>query len=319
MARNPTPVSTPRHVARIVVTHAESLAVQWIEWLRDVGGKQTNTLLNYNQVLRFWLAFCDAHDVEPLRPTLTDFEAFMTRRRARGRKGSVATRNNDATILRNWYTWLHERGHLPENPALDLRGPRRKVKDGDPIPDAHWQIIWDSDLPPRLRAILGLGYYAGLRRAEIDMPTGIVTPTKLVNLVRKGGDEHTVPWFDMADVVYRRLPHLLPEIDVFTSAVEHVRRNYDRVIPWMDPHEMYRAMSKLCDRLGVHRGVAQKPGGRALPYTPHQLRHSTATNLLQAGVPPYQVMRLMNHKSFDTTMGYVRAGASDLREWLDHQ
>jgi site-specific recombinase XerD len=52
------------------------------------------------------------------------------------------------------------------------------------------------------------------------------------------------------------------------------------------------------------------------PYTPHQLRHSFVTNLLRSGVPIHLVSRMANHSSTAITMRYVKAGASELREWM---
>jgi integrase/recombinase XerC len=51
------------------------------------------------------------------------------------------------------------------------------------------------------------------------------------------------------------------------------------------------------------------------PITPHQLRHSAATNLVRAGIPIHLVSSLMNHSNVQTTMGYVSSGGEQLAEW----
>jgi integrase/recombinase XerD len=274
--------------------------------LRDVRGRRQNTLDSYNQVLRFWLEHCTRKHIEPLRPTLEELESFVARVRKNGHKGAASSRRTDVATLRGWYKWMHERGRLQTNPTRDLQGPSSPRSEPRPFEDDDWATLWNSDLQPRQRVMLGFGYYAGLRREEIgSLLTEQITPSRIVRLMRKGGHEHTLPWRDMAEVIYVKLPHLLPDMNVLVGAVEHVRNNHPRVIPWEQPKELYRHLSKLCSRLEIAQ------------YTPHQLRHSTATNLLRAGVKPHVVMRLMNHSSFDITMGYVRAGAGDLREWLD--
>ena len=53
------------------------------------------------------------------------------------------------------------------------------------------------------------------------------------------------------------------------------------------------------------------------PFTPHQLRHSCATNLVKAGVPIHIVKQVMNHRDIQTTMGYVKVASSDLSDWLE--
>lgn len=287
--------------------HAESLAVDWIVWLQDVRHLAVNTLKSYNAVLRSYLEWCDKVGLDPLHPGLADLEAFMTRRHSyNGRKGSASSQRTDVAVLRGWFTWMLNRGLVTSNPTFGFTGPPAKRKDGRPIEDEHWQTLWASDMPLRMRAILGLGFYCGLREGEIgSLRTDQLTDTRVRNFVRKGGGEDTLPWADMAEVHHRKLPHLLPDPELLHRSVAHVRHNYERLIPWQRDRELYRWLRKACDRVDIPR------------YTPHQMRHSAATNLLRAGVKPHVVMRLLNHTSFDTTMGYVRAGARDLQEFLD--
>ncbi len=71
-----------------------------------------------------------------------------------------------------------------------------------------------------------------------------------------------------------------------------------------EPGLLNRRMRSLSDRAATAR------------YTPHQLRHSFVTNLLRAGVPLHLVSRMANHSSPTVTNIYVKAGASELREWM---
>lgn len=283
----------------------EQLAVDWLVWQRDVRGLSQNTLNMYNQVLRFWLVWCEDEGVDPLRPTLGELEDFMVRKRARVRKGAPASQAADASVLKLWFEWMKQREFITGNPAEDLKGPKVERMEGRPIEDEHWEIIWDSDLPPRLRASLGLGFYVGLRRDEIwSLQSDQITATRLVRFKRKGGGQDTTDWLAMASVFETRLPNLLPMVEEFSGPLMHCRWKYQRIAPWSQPEGLYYRMRSLCEQLHIPQ------------YTPHQLRHSTATNLLRAGVPHHLVMRMMNHSSFDITMRYVRAQGTDLKDWL---
>ena len=286
-------------------THsAEYLGVEWLQWNKEVAQRAELTIDKYADVLIKWLAFCQKHGVDALQPSTQDLEAFMTRKRGNGRKGKPATQKLDASVLRNWYNWLFQRGKLPRNPSLDLISPTVRRREPRPVEDEHWQILWGSDLPPRLRTILGLGYYCGLRRQELhDLRTENIGPRNIFNFVRKGGGEDSIPWVDMAETINEKLPHLLPDAAIFTSAVHHVKARYERVSPWQNVAQLYKRMEDLCDWVDIPH------------YGPHQLRHSAATNLCAAGVPLHIVKELMNHSSVDITMLYVRAGARELREW----
>lgn len=290
------------------MTDGEIFAVEWLTWNRDVAQRAEATVAKYADVLVAWLTFSHQHHIDALMPDTGDLEAFMTRKRSNGRKGKPATQQLDASVLRNWYTWLNQRGKLPSNPALDLVAPKQKTREPRPIADEDWKQLWGSDLPPRLRAILGLGYYCGLRRGELhELRTENIGPRNIFNFIRKGGGEDSVPWVDMAETIAERLPALLPDVSVFTYSVHHVKNNYERVSPWQNIDYLYKRMTQLCDGVGIPR------------YGPHQLRHSAATNLCTAGVPIHIVKELMNHNSVNTTMLYVRAGARELRQWRASQ
>ena len=285
----------------------EQLAVDWLVWLRDVRGRSDRTLRVYNQTLRAWLDWCEATQTMPLDPRLTDLESFTLRLRGK-RKPKPATQALDATIMKMWFKWLTRRHKWEDNPADELFPPQVPRTEGRPIEDVDWITIWDSDLPPRLRATLGFGFYCGLRSHELmGLQCDQITPTKLVRFTRKGGGKDTTDWLGMAQVHAVKLPHLLPEIDEFTGAVMHVKRKYEGLVQWSSDTMLRARMRKLCADLRIPR------------YNVHQLRHSTVTNLLRAGVPLHLVSRLANHRDIKTTMGYVRAGGNELREWLETQ
>jgi len=288
---------------------ADELAYEWLTWHRDTAHSAENTYKKYAGIMIDYLAYCSTRKIDPMAPTLTELERYVKRGRKalNGRMGKAATQQLDVKVLRGFYTWLAQRHHIVRSPALELRGPKMRDRNPRPILDEHWQIIWGHDLSDRLRAVLGFGYFAGLRVAELQSLTcDQITPTRLTNFTRKGGGEQTLPWHDMARTVNLRLPHLLPDLQVLVRAANHTRINYYELSPYSGERALYEAFTKLC------RDVLHIP-----KYTPHQLRHSTATNLFNARIPSHMVMALMNHKSIDTTMGYVRANPTDLGNLLD--
>jgi len=287
---------------------AEAFALEWLRWLRDRRNRAERTLTTYADGLLKWLAYCEEEGLDPLRPSVTEMEAFIGRPRPRAKKGvgGPATQAMDVKVLHGWYNWLAVRGFILKAPSVELVSPTIPKRNPKPVPDESWVTIWSHDLPPRLRATLGMAYFGGLRREElVSIKCDQLTPTRIVDFTRKGGGEDTLPWCQMAEVVADRLPVLLPDLSVFVSAVSHVREHYDALTPWSSGHQLYKRMVRLCEQLDLAH------------YTPHQLRHSAATNLLRAGIPPHLAMRLMNHSSIDITMGYVKAGANELKEFLD--
>ena len=72
-------------------------------------------------------------------------------------------------------------------------------------------------------------------------------------------------------------------------------------------HTIWRHGRQLQDKLGIPREDQ---------FSPHNLRHSAATNLALAGVPPLIIQKQLNHSSLEMTMHYINA-AMLLDRWLD--
>jgi len=235
-------------------------------------------------------------------------EAFVTRprlRRGHGQVGKPATQRKDVAVLRAFYKWLEEEGEVHISPARALHGPVVHNINPKPIPDEEWKFLWSLDLSPQLRVALGLGFFGGLRRQEIfSLSKEQVTPSKINDMLRKGGGTHTLPWREMYEILESWNPALTSGGSL-PDALRDVSRGSGALLdPWpIDPQTLNKRMLKIC---GQHN----------LPnFTPHQLRHSAATNLLRASVPIHMVSALLNHSSPTITMRYVRATGDELKEW----
>jgi integrase len=129
----------------------------------------------------------------------------------------------------------------------------------------------------------------------------------LVGLTRKGAKEHDVPWRELVEyhAEHPALTHLLPEPQAFVEQLtQHaVRSGPDRMF-WIRAKTLRFKMGDLCALLDVPH------------HTPHELRHSCASNLVNRGQVPIQIVQeLLNHESINTTRNYVDVSASALRDW----
>ena len=124
-------------------------------------------------------------------------------------------------------------------------------------------------------------------------------------MTRKGGGKHTLPWREMYEILVEWNP-ALDHQGRFPEALRVASRASQGLLlaPWpTDPQTLNKRMLKLCQSIN------------SKSYTPHQLRHSAATNLLRAGVPLHMVSALLNHSSPTITMRYVKATGDELAEW----
>lgn len=277
---------------------------QWLAWCGDYRGRSPETIRAYTSACQMWVQWADNPNINEI--TSSDVEAFVHRVRNTGKTGSASTINRDIGMAKSFFEWAVNQQSVPRNPALGVHGPTRRHRQPRPIPDRVWHQWWQSDLPPGLRVALGLGFYGGLRRAEmVSLQAGQLRHGKLHDFVRKGGGEHSLPLQDMTDIVVERLGDTVGDPKLFWSELEAARKAGGKLVRWRvdGPDEVNRRINGWAKRL------------RLPPITPHQLRHSCATNLVRSGVPIHLVSSLMNHSNIQTTMGYVSSGGEQLTEW----
>jgi site-specific recombinase XerD len=283
----------------------EAAAVGWLVWCRDYRGRSPETVRSYTQTMDDLVVWLGGVDVSAV--TSADVEAFIHRPRKRVAVAAPATINRDLAAIRSFFQWAVAHGLVDRSPAEVVHGPAQRKRQPRPIPDDVWVAWWQSDLPPSLRTALGLGFYGGLRRAEIvGLHRDQIRDRRIVNFVRKGGGEHSLPLDDMVDVLATKLPRVAVDVHLFWLALEDCRRLVrGSLVGWtcVDPQEVNRRLNTYAR-------------SRKLPrFTPHQLRHSAASNLVRTGMPLHLVSALMNHSNIGITMGYVASGGEQLAEW----
>lgn len=310
-----------------VLSRNGQLVREYLDWMRDTRGRRGVTVYNYASTLA---RFLDAIGDTPLaNVSVAQMEAYVTRPRggrAHGKAGSASSQAKDVAILRSLFNYLLNRGHVERNPAALLGAPRVRNENPRPIPDRDWLALWNSDLDLDERVVFGLGFYVGLRRREVcELRPDQVLAGRLVSFTRKGGGDDITPFVDLCNVLEERLPHLRAhEFPAEMETYVTKRQGHAYLLGWgeelrstayeqrvhaldfgmTDPQQVNRHLRRVCVRAGLPA------------YTPHQLRHSFVTNLLRAGVPLHLVQRMANHTSPAITSRYIKAGGSELREWM---
>lgn len=315
--------------------HNESLIREYVTWLRDVRGHRPATVYNYAATLD---PFLESLADRPLRSVgLADLEAFLLRPRTkiRGPRVAPGTLRREASTLRGLYEYLVARGYVEHNPSKLLVSPRRPKREPRVIPDELWGRIWSAPLTDEARVLLGLGFFCGLRRAEIaSLRTEQVDvrDLQLVRFERKGGGDAVLPFGMMLSIFEREMPYLFgPDgPDSFMAPLRTAvatRPQQGLLMPWADEIDGQR--SKRTRRHALPAGcvdpqIASKrlrklltDLGCAGAFSLHCLRYSAATNLARAGVPVQMIQRLLGHSSITTTMVYVRVSNVELTEWFE--
>ena len=290
----------------------------FVAFLKDERGASPETVRAYHSDLRQFLAFASSKrpaGSPPLKPSEVD--AMLVREylywldRRQEQKSSLARK---LASLRTFYRYLNRNKIRRVNPAaevrtpkLPLRLPRVLTKD-----DANALMEFpagDGVAATRDRAILETLYSTGARVSELvgmncedlDLREG------LVRLRGKGRRERIVPIGDIA----------IDAIKDYHAALQRSAPGTPRVIRGPIPVFRNARGGRLTAR-SVARSVgtysAQLAGGRV---SPHVLRHSFATHLLDEGADLRAIQEMLGHASLSTTQKYTHVAMDQLMKVYD--
>ena len=289
---------------------SDELKKLWLSSLRHERRASPNTLRAYGDDVSRFLGFQRGHlggnvsesALARLKPA--DIRAFIAARRSEGLGAGGVQRALAA--IRSFYKFLAREGILENTAPRAVRTPR--IKRGLPRPlseaDAARTIAEAGEhnvewLAARDTALLTLLYGAGLRVSEaLSLKRGDVPLGETLTILGKGRKERVVPVLavvrDAIDDYAGKIPFTgAPAAPLFLS-----RRGNA-----MSPREAQALMQNLRGKLGLTERA-----------TPHALRHSFATHLLQGGGDLRSVQELLGHASLSTTQTYT---AVDMRQLME--
>lgn len=292
----------------------------FLDYLRLNRNASRHTVLAYRSDLTQYFAFLETRPeyskaaglgVEDVNQD--SVRGFLGQLYRRGVAGSSSARKLAA--VRSFAKFLCREGLLDEDPGALVSSPKlvRKVPahlDVDEMKALLEAPDQTSPLGRRDRAILELFYASGLRLSElvaIDLED-INLPSRLVRVLGKGGKERIVPFNPTAAQSVRA--YLDDRQKLVQSATEPLTRTA-RDEPLFLNYRGGRLSTRSVDRL-VRRYVRQ--ASTRLGISPHALRHSFATHLLERGADLRAIQELLGHSRVTTTQRYTHVNAAQLTE-----
>lgn len=283
----------------------EQVIDAFLDWQRLKRQSSRNTLTKYRQVLAVFDA--SGEGVPFTARTTDEVEDFTSRPRRGGARPAPATVAMELSTIASLYRWGQARLGWTENPAVLAGRPRVHNRQPRPLSDETWLAVWGSVLPDIARVVLGLGYFCGLRREEITSLRGDqIHDGAIVNFIRKGGGEDRVDYDDLLQHWAAFMPELRPDRLGPVLRWQARTRGERLLVPWADN---WTPANSLNRHLDAWLEAAEMPGA----FTPHQLRHSFATNLLRTDVPLALASDLCNHSDPSITMRYIKTSGGRLR------
>ena len=276
----------------------------WLDYLVAVRGRAPATADRYRRAVAALLEDQKVTRWDEL--TFQALERHMKRLFAAGRAES--TRAGTVAALKSFCEYAVASGRVEINPAAELRPPRVYQSERPVLTVGEVKrLIFAEPYPTRdpialrNRVALAVAYSAGLRASEV----GVLRLDQL----QFDGDRA------MYRILVRRAKWANQDhritLDRTTSRVLgaylEVRELVSTEGPWIFPTTQGRPLSRRTIWEAFRNRLAEakiEPRGRQL--TPHTLRHSIATHLIQAGMAPTDVQLHLRHAGLDTTQRYVQ-------------
>jgi len=286
-------------------------AEEFLSWLTVERGRSANTIAAYRRDLNAYCAYLVRQHRTLDAVTEADIERYVQSQQRDGKAATSVARS--LVAVRSLHRFLAEEGRLARNPAAAVESP--KVPQGLPKPLSEAEVesllasvVGHGPLERRDRAILEVLYGTGIRISElVGLSMGDVDLTdRVMRVFGKGSHERVVP---IGRFAADALTDWLAPSGRGALVPERWARRGDAEAVFLNARGGRLSRQGAW---GIVRAYADRVGlGDRL--SPHVLRHSCATHMLDHGADIRVVQELLGHASVATTQVYTLVSAERLR------
>lgn len=284
-------------------------AEEFLAWMATERGRSANTLSAYRRDLIGYAAWLDAHRTTLQTVARAELDRFVQDRRASGAAPASVARQLAA--VRMLHRFMNEENHRADDPAADVEGVRVPAGIPHPLSEAEVDqllaaVVGSDPVSLRDRALLEFLYATGARISEACglSLADLDRDNRVVRLFGKGSKERIVPFGRSAGAAMdewlgagRR--HLEPARWARRGDQEAVFLNT------RGARLTRQAAWAIVRKYGDRTGLADR-------LSPHVLRHSCATHLLDHGADLRIVQEMLGHASISTTQVYTKVSQERL-------
>lgn len=269
-------------------------------------GLSRNTLAAYMSDLQHFGVFVRARGGSTFQDlSREDIIAYLAERRQQGMAARTLAR--ELVSLKTLYRFLHRQQMGSADPTAQIQAPRQ----GHYLPDVLTlheveQLLQAPDISTPLgkrdAALLEMLYATGLRASELIALTvgDVQTTTGYVKVRGKGGKERLVPVGEMAAVQLD--DYLLEGRHKLLKGRSAVHLFVNRSAAGLTRQGLWKIVKKYMHQTAIHK-----------PFSPHTLRHSFATHLLEGGADLRSLQHMLGHVDISTTQIYTHVVQQRLR------
>lgn len=271
-------------------------------------GLSQNTISSYRQDLLEYLSFLLKEEKDTWEVDVLVVNAFLAQQRDLGK--ATASLNRMLSSLRRFYQWLLRQDIIEKDPLVKIDSPKpeRRLPVALSVHEVE-KLLEAPDVSKQLgirdRAILETLYATGIRVSElIGMKfSDIHEELGLVKILGKGSKERLIPissvalsWIKKYDEQVRQ--KLILKNGHYTDILFLNGKGAP-----LTRQAVWQSIKKYCQKADIQKNV-----------TPHTLRHTFATHLLENGADLRVVQEILGHSDISTTQIYVNLSQQHIME-----
>ena len=269
---------------------------EYLEYLELEKGLSQNTLEAYRRDLSEF-----SQGVEDIKK-VDRMSINMFIRKLRENKLAPSSIIRKMASLRGFFKWASSAGIIDKNPASTLEQPKVPQRLPKVVSIKEIEEMLHNNLTPLEHVIMELLYSCGLRVSElVNLKTSdIDLSSKYVRCFGKGSKERIIP---IGEIAKKAVTEYMTERDFLVNKYNLntkllLIQNSGRLITRQDVYTFIHAQGKL-----IHKNIS-----------PHTLRHSFATHLLENGADLRVVQELLGHSDVSTTQLYTHISKKRLKD-----
>lgn len=290
----------------------DRLVFDWLATARALNGTSDKTIDAYRRDLSGFLGFLSIHRGEVStapqleQTSLSDMRAWMAYERARGISPRSLAR--ELSAVKGFFRWFGPQAGFEATAVLATRAPKFQPSLPRPLaPDMAKAMIERVDLQAttpwisaRDTAVVTLLYGCGLRISEaLSLRASDAPLSEVIRITGKGGKERIVPVIAPARAAVHTYCAACPYLGLAPDGPLFYGARGGALNP--------RIIQKVMEQARLQLGLPASA-------TPHAMRHSFATHLLEAGGDLRAIQELLGHASLSTTQAYTAVNQTRLME-----
>ena len=282
------------------------LAKEYHTYLKLERGLSPNSIEAYERDLQRLQSYMDLHGIDIVKATYDDLQAFVFE--TFKNISSVRTQARLIAGIHSFYRFLLYHNYIEQDPSELLETPKKEhhlpdVLTLDEIDAMIAQLDMSKPESHRNRAIIEMLYGSGLRVSELVnlRLSDLYRQEGFMRITGKGSKQRLVPISPVADQWLDYWLEDRSKLDIKAQYSDIVFLNrYGRQLTRAMIFTIIKTLARQAD---IHKNIS-----------PHTLRHSFATHLLQNGADLRIIQQLLGHEDITTTEIYTHIEIQDLRE-----